>query len=85
MEAGQVSDIRFNAIGQTGAVYPAKIEGCATPNDRLSRTELEAGQAVEGWICWPVPDDEAASLVLAVEAIPADGVLYMELQDDVED
>lgn len=85
IQAGQTQDIRFNAIGPTGSVYPAKIEGCGTPNDRLSRGELAVGRAVEGWICWPVPDDEAASLMLAVEAIPADGVLYMELQDVVED
>ncbi len=81
---GSVRDIRFNAIGSTGSVYPAKIEGCATPDDRLQRGELQPGQAVEGWICWPVPQDEAASLILAVEATPADGVLYMALQDVVD-
>lgn len=77
--SGSVEDITFNAIGRAGAVYPAKIEGCNDPDDRLGMDQLSPGQAVEGWVCWAVAEDELSSLVVGVEAAPADGVLYMNL------
>ena len=78
---GRGADLSFTAVGPTGAIHPAKLEGCGIPEGRIAGAELEAGQAVEGWICWPVPDDELTDLLVAVEALPADGVLYMSLEE----
>jgi hypothetical protein len=79
------SDIRFQAVGRSGEVFATKAAGCGSPEGRLPTDILDPGQAVEGWVCWPVPTDEVASLVMAVEAAPADGVLYMSLRAATEE
>lgn len=78
--ATAVSEIQFNAIGQSGTVFTSKTAGCGSPEGRLDGDRLSPGEAIEGWVCWPVPTEELSFLVVAVEAKPADGVLYMALQ-----
>lgn len=79
-----IGDIQFRAVGRSGTVFAAKSEGCSDPEGRLDGGQLDPGRAVEGWLCWPVPTDEVDELVLAVEAKPADGVLYMTLREAVD-
>ena len=37
---GPIGDMRFEAVGLTGNVYPAKTEGCGEPEGRLSGGQL---------------------------------------------
>ena len=79
---GPIGDMRFEAVGLTGNVYPAKTEGCGEPDGRLGGGQLEIGQAIEGWVCWPVANEEESMVIMAVGAEPANGVLYMSLEAD---
>jgi hypothetical protein len=78
---GPLSDLRYGSVGPSGAVFAASVDRCGSPTGRLAvDAELEPSQTVEGMLCWRVPADEVSSLVLAVEAEPADGVAYLALR-----
>lgn len=80
-DPGQSGDLRFQTVGQSGAKFAPTMQQCGAEEERLDlRAELAISDSVEGWVCWWVPADEFTSLVLAVEAEPAAGAVYLELR-----
>lgn len=77
---GRTADLRFSALDQSGEPIPARSEGCgeraALP---LQETDMSTTDDVEGWVCWWVSATDLRSVLLAVEAEPADGIVYLSL------
>ncbi len=77
---GPVAQLRFDTVGPGGSVFRSTTQDCRSPIGKLAgRAGLEVSDAIEGLLCWWVPAAAVDSLVLAVEAEPADGVVYLAL------
>ncbi|MGB5755309.1 MAG: hypothetical protein WBM50_00210 [Acidimicrobiales bacterium] len=78
---GRRADLRFNAFDKSGRAFPANREGCGAQRAPLppeGRALTTSGEA-QGWLCWWVSAADLESLLLGVEAEPADGVVYLSL------
>ncbi len=77
---GRLSDLDFNAIGFSLAVYQQEIDGCAAVSDPLViDAELEPATSIEGNLCWQITATDLDTLILGVEAGPADGRVHLAL------
>lgn len=77
---GEVADLLFNAVGDSGTVYDPANNGCGTVAEPVSLdTQLQPGQFFEGNLCWQVASADLASLKLAMEAVPAEGRIHLVL------
>ncbi|MEM9134750.1 MAG: hypothetical protein AAF962_17250 [Actinomycetota bacterium] len=77
---GSVSDLLFNAVGDSATVYDPTIDACGTVAEAVALdTQLEPGQFFEGNLCWQVASVDLASLKLAMEAVPAEGRIHLVL------
>ena len=53
---------------------------CQGVSDQLDQSVgLDPGQAIEGELCWQVPEEDLAELKLAIEAGPVDGTVFVDL------
>ncbi len=76
---GPVDQLQFAVVSPSGESSPAGADACRNTVDGLAGDDLAVGTSTEGWICWSAPTEDAAQLVMAVGAEPADGVLYMDI------
>lgn len=79
---GRTADLTFNALDQSGHSIPAIREGCGERAPLPPQGFESTTGAIEGWVCWWVSATDLRSLLLAVEAEPADGIVYMSLGRD---
>lgn len=77
-DPGRVTDLVFNAVGQSSTVYDDAANGCANVDEVLPLdAELAPTEFLEGNLCWQVAAEDLPSLKLAVEAEPAEGRIHL--------
>ena len=78
---GRTADLRFRAFDESGRAFPASREGCGVQRAPLppQGSDLTTSGEAEGWVCWWVLGADLRSVLLGVEAEPADGVVYLSL------
>ena len=75
------ADIRLRAVGPSSAVvYSSFEDSCGLIPDEVSDEEVAAGHAVEGHVCWSVPEDEAGFLVMVDSPLSEDQERYFALR-----
>jgi hypothetical protein len=76
---GSMSDLSFKSIGSSLELFDT-ANACRGMSDPLDQTvSLEPGQAVEGDLCWRIPEADLDDLKLAIEAGPVEGIVFVDL------
>ena len=76
---GPVDELSMASIGSSLELFDAETS-CTGVTDELDRTVgLEPGQAIEGDLCWEIPEGDLEDLKLAIEARPVEGMVFVDL------
>ncbi len=76
---GPVSHLEMAAIGSSLVLFGDEAR-CPGVGEQLDQSvDLEPGQAIEGELCWQIPEADLDDLKLSIEAGPVDGMVFVDL------
>ena len=76
---GPAGDLKMTSVGPSLVLFDsaARCQGLTEQLDQ--NVGLEPGQAIEGELCWEIPEGDLAELKLAIEAGPVEGMVFVDL------
>lgn len=82
---GPEVDLKFSILDQSDKPIPERTEGCGERTPLLPEDlDTSTSGRTEGWVCWWVSATDLRSLLVAIEAEPADGIVYLSLVEEEE-
>lgn len=75
-----LGELRFNAVTGDGDVVDRETDGCSVGDDLDVGAALPPSGAIEGTVCWQVPDGALTGLLLGIESTEVGGRVHIRLQ-----
>ncbi|MGI9611772.1 MAG: hypothetical protein ACR2QO_02600 [Acidimicrobiales bacterium] len=76
---GPAGDLKMTSIGSSLVLFNS-ADRCQGLTEQLDQNVgLEPGQAIEGELCWEIPEGDLADLKLVIEAGPVEGTVFVDL------